>query len=252
MRLVTAATAGWVDSGMAKFHTTWRVLPHRPLEQLSERVWRLEGDLEGMPMKRVMVIARRADGGLVIHNAIAADDATMAKITALGPVRAILVPGGYHRLDARVFHDRFPDAQVICPAGARARVEQVVPVTATYDQLAGDGVVELQTLDGTRAREGAMIVRDAGGTTLVLNDLVFNMPHAGGAQGFVLRHIVGSSGGVKITRIARLFLIADKQAVRAHLERLAALPDLRRVVVSHHETIDRDPAGALAQLARSL
>ena len=44
-------------------HVTWRVLPHRPLTQLSERVWRLEG----MPMKRVMTIAKRADGGLAVH-----------------------------------------------------------------------------------------------------------------------------------------------------------------------------------------
>jgi hypothetical protein len=233
-------------------HTTWRVLPHRPLEQLSARVWRLEGDLDGMPMKRVMTIAARGDGGLVVHNAIAADDAAMAAIAALGEVRAILVPSGYHRLDAKVFHERFPDAQVICPAGARAKVEQVVPVTATYDAVPSDGVVELQTIEGTRAREGAMIVRDRDGTTVVLNDLVFNMPHAPGAQGFILRHVVRSSGGVKITRIARLFLVADKRAVRGHLERFAALPDLRRVIVSHHETIDREPARTLAEVAATL
>jgi hypothetical protein len=233
-------------------HTTWRVLPHRPLEQLSQRVWRLEGDLEGMPMKRVMTIAARGDGGLVVHNAIAADDAAMSAIAALGEIRAIVVPNGFHRLDAKVFHERFPDAQVICPAGARARVEQVIPVTATYDGVASDGVVELQTIDGTKAREGAMIVRDRDGTTVVLNDLVFNMPHVGGAQGFVLRYITSSSGGVKITRIARLFLVADKRAVRAHLERLAALADLRRVIVSHHETIDREPGRALAAVAATL
>ena len=233
-------------------HVTWRVLPHRPLAQLSERVWRLEGDLEGMPMKRVMTIARRADGGLVVHNAIAADDPAMAAIGKLGEIRAILVPNGFHRLDAKAFHDRFPAAQVICPAGARAKVEQVVPVTATYDAVAADGVVELQVLDGTKAREGAMIVCDGDGTTVVLNDIVFNMPHVPGVQGFVLKNLMGSSGGIKITRIARLFLVADKAAVRAHLARLAALPDLRRVIVSHHETIDREPGRALAAVAATL
>jgi hypothetical protein len=233
-------------------HTAWRVLPHRPLAQLSERVWRLEGDLEGMPMKRVMTIARRGDGGLVVHNAIAADDPAMAAIAGLGEIRAILVPNGYHRLDAKVFHERFPAAQVICPAGARAKVEQVVPVNATYAEVPSDGAVELQTIDGTKGREGAMIVRDGDGTTLVLNDLVFNMPHVPGAQGFVLKHVMGSSGGVKITRIARMLVISDKQAARAHLERLAALPELRRVIVSHHETIEREPGRALAEVAATL
>jgi hypothetical protein len=233
-------------------HTAWRVLPHRPLEHLSERVWRLEGDLEALPMKRVMTIARRGDGGLVVHNAIAADDPTMAAIAGLGEIRAILVPNAFHRLDAKVFHDRFPAAQVVCPAGARAKVEQVVPVNATYDAAGSDAIVELQTLDGTKAREGAMIVRDRDGTTVVLNDIVFNMPHVPGVQGFVLKNVVGSSGGVKITRIVRLFLVADKRALRAHLERLAAEPELRRVIVSHHEIIDRDAGHALAQVARTL
>jgi Domain of unknown function (DUF4336) len=237
---------------MPKAHTTWRVLPHRALETIGERVWRLEGDLENMPLKRVMTIARRTDGGLVVHNPIAADDATMAAIAALGEIRAIVVPNGYHRLDVGVFHQRFPAAQIICPAGARAKVEQVAPVNATYDDAFTDAAVELVTIDGTKAREGAMIVRGGDGTTVVLNDLVFNMPHAPGFQGFVLKNLVGSTGGVKITRIARLAVIASKPAVRAHLERLAALPDLRRVIVSHHEVIDRDPAGELARVAATL
>jgi len=237
---------------MARMHTVWRVLPHRPLAQLSERVWRLEGDLEGMPLKRVMTIARRSDGGLVVHNAIAADDATMAAIAALGDIRMILVPNAFHRLDAKVFHDRFPAAQVSCPAGARAKVEQVVPVNATYDEIAADSAVELQTIDGTKANEGAMIVRDAAGTTVVLSDLVFNMPHLSGLQGFVLRYVTGSTGGVKVPRVARMFLIADRRGARAHLERLAALPGLCRVIVSHHEVIDRDPGRVLAAVATTL
>jgi hypothetical protein len=200
----------------------------------------------------VMTIARRSDGGLVVHSAIAVDKQTINAITELGEVRTIVVPNGFHRLDARVFHARFPDAQVVCPPGARKAVEQVVPVDATYDTLAQDTAVELQSLDGTKGREGVMIVRDPGGTTLVFNDLVFNMPHAGGVQGFVLHHITGSSGGPRITRIAKLFLIHDKRAVRAHLERLAALPDLRRIIVSHHEMITHQPGAVLAQLAAGL
>jgi hypothetical protein len=235
---------------------SWRVLPHRPLAQLSERVWRLEGDLPSMPIRRVMTVVRRADSGLVIHNAIAADDPTMAAITALGDVRLILVPNGYHRMDAGVFHERFPAAEIACPAGARGRVAQVVSVTATYDDVPADGVVELQTIEGTKGREGVLIVRDADGVTLVLNDLVFNTPHASGFVGFVLKHVTASTGGIKMSRLARMFLVADPRAVRAHLERLAALPDLRRVIVSHHETIDRasghDPAAALTAVAAAL
>ncbi len=238
---------------MAKTHATWKVLPHGPLEKLSDRLWRLEGSLDGIAMKRVMTIARRADGGLAIHNAIALGAAEMAELESWGPVKLLIVPNGFHRLDARVFLDRYPDARVVCPAGARAKVEQVVPVSVTYNEIADDGVMQLQTLDGTKQREGAMIVRGAGDdVSLVFNDAVFNMPHLAGFTGFVLRRIAGSTGGPRVSRLMSLFVISDRAAFRAHLERLAALPGLRRIIVSHHETIDRDPASVLRAVAAVL
>lgn len=235
-----------------KVHTRWTVLPHKPIERLSERLWRVEGALADMPLQRVMTIARRNDGGIVVHNAIAVDDAALAELEALGPVAAIVVPSGYHRLDAGVFHDRYPGARVICPSGARARVEQVVPVTGGYEDEPADPAVSLETLDGTAGNEGAMIVRDAHGASLVLNDIVFNMPHRRGGTGFVLRWITASTGGPRMSRIARWFLVKDRPALRSHLERLASTPDLRRIVVSHHEVIDRDPAGVLRGVAATL
>jgi hypothetical protein len=235
---------------MAKAHASWKVLPHGPIEKLSERVWRVEGALPNMPMKRVMTIAKRADGGLVIHNGICVADAELAEIAGWGRIAAIAVPNGYHRLDARVFHEKFPTARVICPPGARAKVAEVVPVTGTYADEPADDAVRFETLDGTKGNEGAMIVRDKSGTTLVLNDIVFNMPHVGGFSGFVLRRVTGSTGGPKISRIARWFVARDKPALRAHLERLAQLPELRRVVVSHHQVIE-EPA-LLRQVAATL
>jgi hypothetical protein len=241
-----------MTAAMAKAHAEWKVLPHRPIEQLDDRVWRVEGDLGGMPLKRVMTIARAGSGKLVVHNAMALDDESMKAIDAWGEVAVVLVPNGYHRLDAPAFHARYPKARVLCPAGARKRVQEVVPVSGTYEDLGPDEVVSLQTLDGTKQAEGAMIARGSSGTTVVLNDLVFNMPHAPGFTGWVLRHVTGSSGGVRVSRIARWFIVADARELAAHLERLASISDLARVVVSHHQTIDRDPAAALRAVAASL
>jgi hypothetical protein len=236
----------------AKAHTRWTVLPHKPIERLSERLWRIEGALPNMPLQRVMTIARRSDGGLIVHNAIAVDDATLAELDAWGPIAAIIVPNGYHRLDARVFRDRYPEARLICPRGARAKVEQVVPVTGSYEDEPADPAVALETLDGTAASEGVMIVRDGDGASLVFNDIVFNMPHQRGVSGFVLRWITASTGGPRVSRIARWFLAKDKPALRGHLERLADTPELRRIVVSHHEVIDREPGRVLCNLAGTL
>lgn len=234
---------------MPKFHDTWKVLPHGPIEKLSDRLWRVEGQLDSI--KRVMSIAKRADGTLVVHNGIALGESEMKELDAWGKVTALIVPNGYHRLDAKVFADRYPDAKVYCPSGARKKVEQVVKVHGGYEDFSKDANVELVMLDGTKQREGAMIVRGAS-TGLIFNDAIFNMPHGTGFTGFVFRRITDSTGGPKVSRLFRWLVLADKAPFRAQLEQLAKLPDLRHIVVSHHETITDDPAGTLARIAAAI
>lgn len=237
---------------MAKAHETWKVLPHGPIEVLADNLWRVEGGLEGMPLRRVMTIARRQSGDLVVHNAIALADAAMERIDAWGPVGTLVVPNGYHRLDARVYKQRYPQARVFCPAGARKKVEEVVPVDGTYDEFAADDAVELLTLEGVGAQEGVMIVRSPDGVSVVFNDAIFNMPHGRGLSGWILRHVTASSGGPRVSRIARAFLVKDRGALRTHLERLSAIPGLLRMIVSHHEMVVGDAAAAIRQAAATL
>ena len=234
---------------MPKFHQAWTVLPHGPIEKLSDRLWRVEGALDSI--KRVMSIAKRADGSLAIHNGIALGEAEMVEIEAWGTVSTVIVPNGYHRLDAKVFAERYPEARVLAPSGARKRVDQVVKTHGGYEDFGNDANVELVMLEGTKQREGAMIVRGAS-TGLVFNDAVFNMPHASGFTGFVFRRVTDSTGGPRVSRLFRWLVLADKAPFRAQLEQLAKLPDLRHIVVSHHETITDDPAGTLARIAAAI
>lgn len=234
---------------MAKAHETWTVLPHAPIEVLADNLWRVEGGLPNMPMKRVMTIARMAEGGLVIHNAIALDDESMGRIDAWGPVKFLVVPNGLHRLDAKIFKDRYPDATVLCPRGGRKKVGEVVAVDGHYEDFPADPTIRFEVLEGVKKQEGVMIVRSADGVTLVFNDAVFNMPHGRGLQGWIFKHVTQSSGGPKVSRLARLLLVGDRRAFHDHLLRLAELPDLRRAIVSHHEMITGDVAAALRQAA---
>jgi hypothetical protein len=232
--------------------TSWRVLPHQPIEKLEENLWRVEGDLEGMPLKRVMTVAKRSDGGLVIHNGIALEEDAMRELERFGEPTFLVVPNGYHRMDAGRFKARYPKLKVVCPRGAKKKVEQVVHVDLDYETYPQDDAVGLRTLEGFGEAEGVMTVRSSGRTSIVLNDALFNMPHLTGAHGFVLRHVTGSSGGPKVSRIARWFIIKDSRAFRAELERLADTPDLVRVIVSHHETISEDVPGTLRRVAATL
>ena len=237
---------------MAKAHDSWKVLPHRPIEVVADNLWRVEGKLENMPLKRVMTIARRSDGQLVVHNAVALDEESMAKIEAWGPVAWLVVPNGFHRLDARIFKDRYPQARVLCPAGATKKVAEVVAVDGNYADFPVDPAVAFETLDGVGEQEGVMIVRSPDGVTLVFNDAVFNMPDVKGFTGWILRNITQSTGGPRISRIVKLFVVKDRRRFREHLLRLADTPALRRMIVSHDRMVRDDAAAALRAAAATI
>ncbi len=230
----------------------WKVSPHGPLEKLSDNLWRVEGDLPGGPLKRVMAVVRRADGRLVIHSAIALEEPAMRELEALGEPAFLLVPNGYHRLDAPRYQRRYPNIAVYCPRGSRKKVAERVTVAGAYEDLPPDPSMQLGYVDGVRDLEGLLTVRSADGVTLVINDLLFNMPHVPGPMGFVIRHVMASSGGPRVSRLARLALVKDKARFAAALRALADTPELRRIVVSHHETISDDAAGVLRAVASSL
>lgn len=229
----------------------WQVLPHGPLEQLGEHLWDVAGTVPRVPLGRRMTVARREDGGLVLHSPVALDDPTMEQLDALGPVATILIPSGHHRMDAARFAARYPEAQVLCPAGSRKRVEQATPVAGCYEDFAPDPRIALETLDGTKEREGVLSVVAADGVTLTFCDAVFNLPHQGGFSGLMVR-LIGSSGRPKVTPTARTLIVADKAAFRAHLLRLADTPDLRRIIVAHHDRIEDEPGAVLRNVAEAL
>jgi hypothetical protein len=237
---------------MAKAHEEWKVLPHGAIEKLEENLWCVVGTLPGMALKRVMTLVRLGDGRIVIHSAIAVSEDTMAEIEAWGQPSVLVVPNGFHRLDAAAYTARFPDLVVLCPEGSRKKVEGVVRVDGNYHAFEGDGAVRFEHLDGTRKVEGVMAVESPQGTTLVFNDAVFNMPHGSGIAGLIFRFVTGSTGGPRVTRLFRFLAVKDKASFRAHLERLARTPDLKRIIVSHHLPICDEPATVLSKVAATL
>ncbi len=50
----------------------------------------------------------------------------------------------------------------------------------------------------------------------------------------------------------KMMFIADKTALAAQLRQWAALPSLKRIIVSHGAIIETDPQGVLRNLAASL
>lgn len=230
----------------------WKVARHGPLTLLADGLWTVDAELDALPIGRRMTIARLADGGLAVHSAIACDDETMAAIDRLGPVRFVIVPSGYHRMDAPRFAARYPDARVVAMPASHARVAARVAVAGDYGLLPAGGPLGFEPLDGLPAE--AVFVHRApdGSETLVFNDALMNLPaRIPGFKGFLVK-LIGSTGGPKVTRTARVALVKDRKAYAAHLRRLAARPALARVVPGHGAVIVDGAAAALRTAADGL
>lgn len=238
---------------MPKAFSDWKVLPHGPLEKLSDNLWWVWGSLPGMSLRRCMTIARLGDGRLVIHNAIALGDEGMRELESLGTPAFLIVPNGAHRLDAPAYKRRYPELSVFAPRGARRKVAEVVGVDGSYEDFPENDTVRFETLHGMKDAEGAMIVKSADGTSLVLNDAVFNMDRKRDPLGFFFTTVLGSAPGPRVSRLAKLVLVDDKKALRGDLLRYAELPNLERLVVAHEKVAHgADAKAALLKAAEYL
>lgn len=230
----------------------WTIAKHQPLNRLADGLWEIEAELELLPIGRRMLIMQLANGDLVTNNVIACDDTTMAAIDAIGPIRWIVVPNGYHRLDAQPYATRYPNAKVVAPAGSLKRVAERCRVDGALDLLPADPSLRWEALDGVPS-EAVLIHRDrAGGETLVFTDALMNLPaKLPGFKGALVK-LMGSTGGPKVTRTAKLALVKDRASYAAQLRRLAALPGLTRVAVAHGANLTSDASDALSRVADQL
>ena len=235
---------------MAKAFPDWRVLAHGPIEELAPNLWRVSGSLPMMSLRRTMVVARLDDGRLVVHNGIALDEPAMQRIEQWGRPAFLIIPSGYHRLDAPAYKRRYPALTVLAPRGARAKIAPVLLVDGALEEFPAGGAVRFEPLQGIADREGVMLVESPDGVTVVLGDVVFNMDRKRDPLGFLFTTLMGSAPGPRVSRLARALLVKDRAALRRDLERLAATPRLVRLVVAHEKVASGpDAAAALRQAA---
>jgi len=233
-----------------KINTEWKVLPHGPVKTVDDRILTVEGYIP-MPLgkfpRRMTVVGLSRDRS-AIFSAMALREAAMKRIEKVGKPTFLIVPNGHHRLDAHIWKQRYPKLKVICPPGARKSVAEAVPVDST-DDILNDKAVEFVTVDGTGRAEGALIVRRKGATTLIVNDVVANVRHPRGIGAKIMARLFGF--GVKrpqVPRVVKRVMVENKQALAAQFREWSQLEDLRRLVPSHGEIIDR-PAALLECLA---
>ena len=180
-----------------------------------------------MPLGRFprrMTVVPLAGGGTAIYSAIALDEAEMARIEAMGRPTVLIVPGDAHRLDADL-EGALSGAARADAAGRRAqKVGEVVPVDAITDIL-DDPAVRWTIVPGTGGHEGALIVRRAGGVTIVCNDVIGNVAHPHGIGARIMGTLMGF--GVSEPQVPRLIkhtVVDDPKALAGQFRAWAGEP----------------------------
>jgi hypothetical protein len=231
----------------------WKVLPHGKLTQIDDNILTVVGEIRMplMNLPRRMTVVRLNDSRLVIFSAIALDADEMTSLEAYGRPAFLIVPSDKHRLDAKIWKDRYPSMQVVAPEGARTKVEKAVPVD-TVAPAFGDPNVQFVAVPGTRGREAALVVCTPTATTLVLNDLVGNIQNESGFGGWLLRMAGFAGRKAQVPRVVKMSIIEDTGALRAQLLRWAEIESLKRILVSHGLPIEDNPRQKLRDLASSL
>ena len=239
---------------MAKFNSEWLVGPHGAAKQLDDDLLTVAGEIR-IPLgnfPRRMTAIRLKSGKVAIWSPMSVSEPVLKRIQEMGEIAFLIVPGIGHRLDIIAWRRRFPDAKVLCSPGAKSAVEEAVTVDATTDVL-GDPSVTLRALEGVGEKESVLIVKRSKRTSIVLNDVLANVHHPHGLGAHIMARVLGF--GVKrprMPRIGKRMFVTDAKALARDFRGLADLPNLQRVVVSHGDVIDKDPAGVLRQVAQDL
>lgn len=208
----------------------------------------VEGPVPNMLYTRQMVVARDEQRRLLVHSAIALEPAGMTALEALGTFTWLVVPNGYHRLDAAAYLRRYPQLRVVAPSGSVQRVQAVVPVHMTYDQVQAGPLLRLEPAPWPNAAEGVLHVQSRDGVSLVFNDLLWTPPERGWTAP-IYRWLRQRP---QVPWLSRRTFAPDTAALKAWLRRLAQTPDLVRIIPGHGAPITHDPQRVLSDVAEAL
>jgi hypothetical protein len=234
-------------------HRPWIVMPHGPLREIDDGLWIVESvvpNIPGQRFPRTMSVVRLADGSLLLHNAVPVDEPTMAAIERLGHVAVLLLPSAFHTIDAHAMAVR-TGARVLAPAAGRAEIDASIRTDGDFSALRADPHVRMEPLDGVRNGEGVLSVERGGRVSYLVCDVILAVPHLPGFWGFVWR-VAGFTGSPGPSPLWRRRILKDREALRAHLRRLADRPGLARLVPSHGPVIEGDVPALLRDVAARL
>jgi hypothetical protein len=206
-----------------------------------------------MPFPTRMTVVRLPGGGLWLHSPTEPDDALVAAVRALGPVRFLVAPNTLHYWWIADWQARFPDAEVYAAPGVAQSAKRAVPAHATLEDA--PPVAWGDTLDQALVEGGVLTEVDffhRPSRTLILTDLIENFEPAR-IRSWFWRLVVRWGGAAdpdgKAPRDMQFSFRRRHPAVRAAVERMIGWQP-ERIVIAHGRWYDRDAEAELRRAFR--
>jgi hypothetical protein len=190
----------------------------------------------GLEIGTRMNVVRLADGELVVHSPIPLDSQLEAAVRALGPVRHVIAPNLQHHLYVGSWGHTFPEAKVWVASGLE-RKRQDLPEVSPLELFPRDPDLVHVPIAGTEGRLSENVFVHVPSETLLVSDLIQNLPEAPDAWTRAYTTVMGIHDRVGLSRILQWSVFRDRKAARASLDQVLALP-WSRIVPAHGRVID--------------
>ncbi len=200
----------------------------------------------GLHLSSNQTVLRLPDGALVVCSPVALTPERREAIDRLGKVAHLYAPNTFHHLAMADWQRAYPEARLHAPRALQKKRADL-RVDRAHDEAsepAFAGGLDEVRIEGFELRESVLLHRAS--RTLVVTDLVHQIGRPDHAWTALYTKMSGFYDEIALSRVIRWTAFPDREAARASMERVLALP-FDRIVVGHGAPVVGGAKDALAR-----
>lgn len=209
-------------------------------DEITDGLWHATHDHSmpgGIQFRTRSTLVRLGDGGVWMHSPIPIDEALAKQIDALGEVRHIVAPNGWHDRYSKVAKERYPNATLwASPALRQSKEEPAVDAWLGQSEPPWANEVRPHLIEGA-PKADEFVFLHAGTSTLILTDLLFQIRYPVNTLTKMVLWMAGTSGG-KLAQSRLWRSVTKDRAAAGRSVRKMLEWDFRRVVLAHGDLVE--------------